>query len=457
MTEPTRHLRAVPSESGASAPATPRTADPTAADPGPDTGAGLDTAPSPDSGSGSGAVPGAPTRSTPAPPSAPPGGVRAHRPIPVRFEKDLPPPLHPPVPTTASVPCSGRAAPAPDRFEAPTDPTARPVVPTAAIPSPGSGPGARIDSEPGPQPGPGPEPGPEYTSDGRSWGSAPPQRPLPPPARGSTRLSRRASERPSDPLAVTLTVPLPHGPVPPQPVQPPAPPATAPHLTAPRPSAPLPSGPTVPPTPSGIAAAASAAATAAAASPRPLPPTGDLLDGVGRWGMMETVFGGFQLRPVRLARELGLIVRWMNDPVVAAAWELSGPSESTEQHLLAQLHGDGRSVPCLGLLDGSPIGYFEVYRADLDPLARHYPSLPHDTGLHLLLGPPEARGRGLGSAVLHALAERALRERRQSRRIVAEPDLGNLPSRRAFEKAGFRLDRELALPGKHAALMIYDR
>ena len=68
----------------------------------------------------------------------------------------------------------------------------------------------------------------------------------------------------------------------------------------------------------------------------------------------------------------------------------------TEDHLRAQFGGDGRSVPCLGVLDGTPMSYWEIYRADLDPLARHYPARPHDTGLHLLIGGVADRGRGLG-------------------------------------------------------------
>ncbi|MEZ0069219.1 RimJ/RimL family protein N-acetyltransferase [Streptacidiphilus sp. MAP12-20] len=183
----------------------------------------------------------------------------------------------------------------------------------------------------------------------------------------------------------------------------------------------------------------------------------DLLDGVGRWGVMHTRHGDFRLQPVRLARDLALLVSWMNDPVVSAFWELCGPAELTEHHVRTQLDGDGRSVPCLGLLDGTPMSYWELYRADLDPLARHYPARPHDTGLHLLIGPAERRGRGIGGTLIGALAQRVLRERQSARRVVAEPDVRNLPSVRAFLRAGFRYDSELLLPEKHAALMVYER
>ncbi|WP_051845752.1 GNAT family N-acetyltransferase [Streptomyces globisporus] len=164
---------------------------------------------------------------------------------------------------------------------------------------------------------------------------------------------------------------------------------------------------------------------------------------------LTTPVGEFRLRPVR-PTDLPLLIDWMNDPAIAAYWALDGPAERTERHVDAQLTGDGRSTPCVGLLDGTPMSYWEVYRADLDPLARHYPSRPHDTGIHLLLGPPEARGRGLGSILLTALADHLLRH---APRLVGEPDVRNTPSIQAFHKAGFHRTAELDLPDKRAVLM----
>ncbi|MFF3006611.1 GNAT family N-acetyltransferase [Kitasatospora sp. NPDC057940] len=192
---------------------------------------------------------------------------------------------------------------------------------------------------------------------------------------------------------------------------------------------------------------------------RPQPAGGrmSLLDDPPGWGAIPTPAGEFRLSPVRLPADLDLLAGWMNDPEIAAFWQLAGPPDATERHLRAQLDGDGRSVPCLGLLDGAPTSYWEVYRADLDPLARHYPARPHDTGVHLLLGPAESRGRGLGAVLLAALAERILRRRPRCERVVAEPDVRNRRSVRAFERAGFRLQTELDLPDKRAALMVRAR
>ncbi|MGW7006703.1 GNAT family N-acetyltransferase [Streptomyces sp. NPDC054933] len=183
----------------------------------------------------------------------------------------------------------------------------------------------------------------------------------------------------------------------------------------------------------------------------------DLLDDIRGWGPIRTTHGVFQLVPVVPARDLQIITRWMNDPAVAAFWELAGPEETTHRHLRAQLDGDGRSRPCLGVLDGTPMSYWEIYRADLDPVARYYPSRPHDTGIHLLIGKVADRGRGLGTALLRAVADHVLDHRPACTRVIAEPDLRNTPSVAAFLGAGFRLAAELELRDKRAALMIRDR
>ncbi|WP_392898351.1 GNAT family N-acetyltransferase [Streptomyces sp. LN699] len=183
----------------------------------------------------------------------------------------------------------------------------------------------------------------------------------------------------------------------------------------------------------------------------------DLLDSPATWDAIATAAGAFRLEPVRPRRDLDLIARWMNDPEVAAYWELAGPASTTADHLRAQLDGDGHSLPCLGLLDGTPMSYWEIYRADLDPLARYYPARPHDTGIHLLIGDGTNRGRGLGTTLLRAAADLLLDNRPRCARVIAEPDIRNTPSVSAFLNSGFRYSAEIDLPEKRAALMIRER
>ncbi|OEV00025.1 hypothetical protein AN217_21910 [Streptomyces qinglanensis] len=201
------------------------------------------------------------------------------------------------------------------------------------------------------------------------------------------------------------------------------------------------------------------AASVAASRPdgNTAPPPADLLDAPGSWPAVPTGAGLFRLVPVGLPGDLPLLTGWMNDPVVAAFWELAGPERVTETHVRPQLDGDGRSVPCLGVLDGLPMSYWELYRADLDPLARYCRVRPQDTGVHLLLGGAAHRGRGLGTLLLRTVADLVLAQRPRCTRVLAEPDVRNAPSLAAFLGAGFRRSGEIELPGKRAALMVRDR
>ncbi|WP_217141621.1 GNAT family N-acetyltransferase [Streptomyces sp. AC627_RSS907] len=183
----------------------------------------------------------------------------------------------------------------------------------------------------------------------------------------------------------------------------------------------------------------------------------DLLDRVADWGPADTPVGVFRLAPVDAERDVPLIGRWMNDPAVAAFWELTGPQSVTEAHVRAQLTGDGRSVPCIGVLDGVPMSYWEIYRADLDPLARYCPVRPHDTGIHLLIGDAADRGQGIGTTLIRAVTDLVFAGRPTCTRVLAEPDIRNTPSVAAFRGAGFRCAAEVALPAKRAALMVRER
>ena len=163
--------------------------------------------------------------------------------------------------------------------------------------------------------------------------------------------------------------------------------------------------------------------------------------------------GQFRLRPVDPEADVELVHAWMNDPEVARFWELGVPAGRIAAYLCEQI-GSAHSTPYIGELDGAPMSYWELYRADLDPLARHYPARRGDAGVHLLLGSTGFRGRGLGTRLLATVAGWQLAADPAATRVVAEPDVHNERSIRAFERAGFRRVTDIDLPDKRAALMV---
>lgn len=166
---------------------------------------------------------------------------------------------------------------------------------------------------------------------------------------------------------------------------------------------------------------------------------------------------GWSLRPVRLddstSADVVLVHRWMNSAHVAAGWQQDWPLQRWRAELATQL-GGAHSLPCVVSLDGRPIGYVELYRVIRDALADCYPAHPHDLGVHVAIGEPDAVGRGLGSSLLRAVADGLLAADPRCLRVVAEPDVHNGASIAAFRKAGFVREREIVLPVKNAALMV---
>ena len=171
------------------------------------------------------------------------------------------------------------------------------------------------------------------------------------------------------------------------------------------------------------------------------------------WWDLATPAGRFTLSPAKPDRDLTIIHRWMNDPVVARYWDLAGPIARTAEHLAEQralLHTE----PYLARLSGRAIGYWEIYRAAEDRLAGYYAARPADVGIHFLIGEPDLRGLGLGTLLLAALCDAIQHESRC--RVVAEPDERNTASVRAFLAAGFTASGVVTLPEKRATLLIRD-
>ena len=94
---------------------------------------------------------------------------------------------------------------------------------------------------------------------------------------------------------------------------------------------------------------------------------------------------------------------------------------------------------------GRPVGYIQSWRGE-----------ERRGGIDVVLV-PEARGRGLGPEAVRALV-RHLLEEEGWRQVTVDPAVGNERAIRAFEKAGFRAERELPdHPDGPALLMSIER
>lgn len=85
--------------------------------------------------------------------------------------------------------------------------------------------------------------------------------------------------------------------------------------------------------------------------------------------------------------DIVLVQMWLSNPRVAKFWGGYVPNFLT--NALASRH----SFPAIGMWDGVPFGYFEIYWVKEDVLGRHVDADDFDRGLHVFVGEEWARGR----------------------------------------------------------------
>lgn len=185
-------------------------------------------------------------------------------------------------------------------------------------------------------------------------------------------------------------------------------------------------------------------------------PTTDATGAVVAGPPLPRLCAPWSVRAASPEADLELIHRWMIQPHVEKFWHQAWPPERWKSELDTQLAGT-HSLPCVVAHNGVDLAYIEIYRVRRDRLADFVPHEPHDFGVHIAIGDRDRTGRGLGRALLSALAEGLLAADPACQRVVAEPDKENTPSIRAFQIAGFAVGPDVALPDKTAVLMTYER
>ena len=122
-----------------------------------------------------------------------------------------------------------------------------------------------------------------------------------------------------------------------------------------------------------------------------------------------------------------LLHRWMNDPRVAAAWNMAGPQDRQDEFLRRSLLSR-HSFPIIGCWNGRPFGYFEVYWVKEDVLGRALGGNgvdDYDRGIHVLVGEQEFRGPHRVAIWLSALVHYCWLADIRTRAIYFEPRVDN--------------------------------
>lgn len=153
-------------------------------------------------------------------------------------------------------------------------------------------------------------------------------------------------------------------------------------------------------------------------------------------------------RPLR-RDDLPLMYRWINTPHVARWWDAAPSLAAVEQHYLPAIL-DPRTTQCYAiLLAGAPIGFIQTYVIDDHPeYAAAVDVGPDAAGVDLFIGEPELVHRGLGPLVLRQFVREIVFARAGVSRCVIGPAASNAGAIRAYEKAGFRHVKTVAVPGE---------
>jgi aminoglycoside 6'-N-acetyltransferase len=164
-------------------------------------------------------------------------------------------------------------------------------------------------------------------------------------------------------------------------------------------------------------------------------------------------------RPLREG-DLPLVHEWLGQEHVRRWWGDRGGLEQTVAHYGPTLDGRDPTDLYAILLDGREAGMIQTYLVSDYPEWEAVIGVGDDVaGLDLFLGEAELLGRGIGTEVIRAFVTEVVFARESTRACVADPDLDNTASIRAFEKAGFAKVSEFVDPedGRLHALVCRNR
>ena len=151
---------------------------------------------------------------------------------------------------------------------------------------------------------------------------------------------------------------------------------------------------------------------------------------------------------------------WLQREHVRRWWDEHVSYEDVAEHYLPSIEGRRPVDLYLILLDGRPVGFIQRYLvADHPDFAARIGLGAGVAGVDLFLGEEELTGKGLGSEVLRRFVSDVVFAEPGTTACIADPDLRNAASLRAFEKAGFRRVGEFLEPedGELHAIVRLDR
>ncbi|VUD69211.1 Aerobactin synthase [Thalassocella blandensis] len=151
----------------------------------------------------------------------------------------------------------------------------------------------------------------------------------------------------------------------------------------------------------------------------------------------------------------GIIQRWLSLPY-AHYWGMSDKSSEDLQSHYLNVIANNLATPYLGLVDGKPAFFIEVYDPETEGVTQHYAKRDGDCGMHILVSPADRPVAGFTHHIFMFVME-FLFSLPSVERVVVEPDHRNQKILKINKRAGFFHERKISLSGKDAYLAFCTR
>jgi RimJ/RimL family protein N-acetyltransferase len=164
-------------------------------------------------------------------------------------------------------------------------------------------------------------------------------------------------------------------------------------------------------------------------------------------------------RPLTAA-DLRLLHEWLRRDHVKRWWTDRESYEEVVEHYLPSIEGREPTDLYFIVFDERPIGFIQNYKvSDYPDYAALVQVEEGVAGVDLFIAEAELVGRGLGTEVLKTFVAEMVFADPGIHACIADPDVDNVASLRAFEKAGFTRVRDFVDPADQRphALMRRDR
>ena len=164
-------------------------------------------------------------------------------------------------------------------------------------------------------------------------------------------------------------------------------------------------------------------------------------------------------RPL-LEDDLPLLHEWLQRPHVQRWWNERDSYDEVVARYRPAIEGSDPTDLYLALLEGEHVAFVQTYLvADYPEYAALVAADAGAAGVDLFIADEERTGKGLGTELLRRFVDEIVFAAPFTTHCIADPDVENVASIRAFEKAGFHVVRRFVDPAdrKQHALVRRDR